>query len=72
MTFCINCGIIRLKLKYQGGDKQVIWYDMSYNQFEPDFLNKIINELEDNEVEDVVNEFDETNTPVFHSNRCVL
>ena len=50
----------------------MIWYDMSYNQFDPDFLNKIINEPEDNEAEDVVNEFDETNTPVFHSNRCVL
>lgn len=29
----------------------MIWYDMSYNQFEPDFLNKITNESEDNEVE---------------------
>lgn len=29
----------------------MIWYDMSYNQFFADFLNKITNELEDNEVE---------------------
>ena len=54
MTFYINCGIIRLKLEYQGGNI-VIWYEMSYNQFEPDFVNKLETEPEENEVEDAVN-----------------
>lgn len=31
---------------------------MSYNQFEPDFINKLETEPEENEVEDAVNESD--------------
>ena len=50
----------------------MIWYDMSYNQLDTDFLDKLETEPEENEVEDVVNEFNETNTPVFNSNRFIL
>ena len=41
---------------------------MSYNQLDIDFLNKLELLPEENEVEDVIDEFDQTNTPVFNSN----
>lgn len=72
MTFFINCGIIRLKLKYQGGDNKLIWYDMSYNRFESDFLNKLETEPEENEVEDAVDEPDQTNSFIFNRYECIL
>ena len=72
MTFCINCSIIRLKLEYQGGDNKVIWYDMSYNQFEDDFLNKLETEPEENEVEDVADELDQTNSFIFNRYERIL
>ena len=50
----------------------MIWYDMSYNQFEPDFLNKITNEPEENEVEDAVDEPDQTNTFIFNRYERIL
>ena len=50
----------------------MIWYDMSYNQFEADFLNKLETEPEENEVEDAANELDQANTLIFNSNRCFL
>lgn len=71
MTFCINCGIIRLKLEYQGGEI-MIWYDMSYNQFEADFLNKLETESEENEIEDAVDEPDQTNSFIFNRYECIL
>lgn len=51
----------------------MIWYDMSYNQFFADFLNKF-SELEENEAEkeENVNELDQTNTFIFNSDRCFL
>lgn len=37
----------------------MIWYDMSYNQFEPDLINKLDIESEENEKEEeVANELD--------------
>lgn len=37
----------------------MIWQDMSYNQLESDFLNKLDIESEENEMEEeVANEFD--------------
>lgn len=72
MTFCINCGIIRLKLEHQGGDNKLIWYDMSYNRFESDFLNKLETEPEENEVEDAVDEPDQTNSFIFNRYECIL
>ena len=72
MTFCINCGIIRLKLEYQGGDKQVIWYDMSYNQLETDFLNKLETEPEENVEEEAIDEPDQTNSFIFNRYERIL
>lgn len=72
MTFRISCGIIRLKLEYQGGDNKVIWYDMSYNQFGTDFLNKLETEPEENEVKDAVDESDQTNSFIFNRYECIL
>lgn len=71
MTFCINCGIIKLKLEYQGGEG-MIWYDMSYNQLEPDFLNKITNEPEENVEEEAINEPDQTNSFIFNRYERIL
>lgn len=34
----------------------MIWRDMSYNQLESDFLNKLETEPEENEEEEVANE----------------
>lgn len=34
----------------------MIWFDMSYNQLESEFLNKLETEPEENEIEDVINE----------------
>ena len=50
----------------------MIWYDMSYNQFEADFLNKLETEPEENEVEDAVNELNQARTFIFNSDRCIL
>lgn len=50
----------------------MIWYDMSYNQFEADFINRLETEPEENEEEEVVNEFNQANTTVFNSNGCIL
>lgn len=50
----------------------MIWYDMSYNQFEPDFLNKITTEPEENEVEDAINESNQANTFIFNRYKCIL
>ena len=50
----------------------MIWYDMSYNQFEADFLNKLEIELEKNEVEDAVDESDQTNSFIFNRYECIL
>ena len=52
----------------------MIWYDMSYNQLNIDFLHKMETEPEEieYEVEDIVNEFNQTDTFVFNSNRCFL
>ena len=72
MTFCINCGIIRLKLEYQGGDNKVIWYDMSYNQFEADFLNKLETEPEENVEEEAIDEPDQTNSFIFNRYERIL
>ena len=72
MTFCINCGIIVLKLEYQGGDNKVIWYDMSYNQFEADFLNKLETEPEENVEEEAIDEPDQTNSFIFNRYERIL
>lgn len=50
----------------------MIWYDMSYNQFEPDFLNKIINELEENMEEEAIDEPDQTDSFIFNRYKCIL
>ena len=50
----------------------MIWYDMSYNQFDADFLNKLETEPEENEVEDAANEFDQANTFVFNRHERIL
>ena len=52
----------------------MIWYDMSYNRLEADFLNKLETEPEENEVEveDAVNEFDQASTPIFNSYGRIL
>ena len=50
----------------------MIWEDMSYNQLEPDFLNKITNEPEENEAEDVIDEPDQTNSFIFNRYECIL
>lgn len=50
----------------------MIWYDMSYNRLETDFLNKWESELEKIEEEDTSNESDQTNSFIFDSYRCVL
>lgn len=72
MTFCTNCGIIRLKLEYQGGDNKVIWYDMSYNQLETDFLNKLETEPEENVEEEAIDEPDQTNSFIFNRYERIL
>ena len=51
----------------------MIWYDMSYNQFEADFLNKLETEKEEeNEEEEAVNEPDQTNSFIFNRYECIL
>lgn len=50
----------------------MIWYDMSYNQFDTDFLNKIKIELEENKVEEAVDEPDQTNSFIFNRYECIL
>ena len=50
----------------------MIWYDMSYNQFGPDFINKLETEPEENEVEDAVDEPDQTNSFIFNRYKCIL
>lgn len=50
----------------------MIWYDMSYNRLEVDFLNTWESELEKIEEEDAANESDQTNSFIFDSYRCVL
>ena len=45
---------------------------MSYNQFEVDFLNKLETEPEENEVEDAVNEPDQTNSFIFNRYERIL
>lgn len=50
----------------------MIWYDMSYNQFEADFLNKLETESEENEIEDAVDEPDQTNSFIFNRYECIL
>ncbi len=72
MTICAKCGIIRLKLEYKGGDKQVIWYDMSYNQFDTDFLNKLETEPEENVEEEAIDEPDQTNSFIFNRYERIL
>lgn len=72
MTICAKCGIISLKLGYQGGDNEMIWYDMSYNQFDADFLNKLETEPEENEAEEVIDEPDQTNSFIFNRYECIL
>ena len=72
MTFCTNCGIIRLKLEYQGGGNKVIWYDMSYNQLETDFLNKLETEPEENVEEEAIDEPDQTNSFIFNRYERIL
>lgn len=50
----------------------MIWYDMSYNQFGTDFLNKLETEPEENEVKDAVDESDQTNSFIFNRYECIL
>ena len=50
----------------------MIWYDMSYNRIDTDFLNKFETELEKNEVEDAVYEPDQTNSFIFNRYECIL
>ena len=53
----------------------MLWYDMSYNQINDDFLNKTYsdnNNLYKNEVEDFLDEFNQTNTSILNSDRCIL
>lgn len=52
----------------------MIWQDMSYNQLEPDigFRDRLETEPEEIEEEDTLNELNQTNTPVFNWNGCVL
>ena len=50
----------------------MIWYDMSYNQFDTDFLNKLEIELEENKVEEAVDEPDQTNSFIFNRYECIL
>lgn len=45
----------------------MIWYDMSYNKIESEILNNLEIEQEEKEEEDMDNEFNKTNTPVFNS-----
>lgn len=45
----------------------MIWYDMSYNKIESEILNNLEIEQEEKEEEDMTNEFNKTNTPVFNS-----
>ena len=50
----------------------MIWYDMSYNQFDADFLNKLETEPEENEAEEVIDEPDQTNSFIFNRYECIL
>ena len=51
----------------------MIWYDMSYNRLDADFLNKFETEPEDNtEEEDHINGLNETNSLIFSGNGCFL
>ena len=50
----------------------MIWNDMSYNQFKSDFLNKLETEPEENEVEDAVDEPDQTNSFIFNRYERIL
>ena len=60
-------------INHKGGDT-VIWSDMSYNQPEIDigFRDRLETEPEEIEEEDILNEFDKTNTFVFNFNGCIL
>lgn len=50
----------------------MIWYDMSYNQFESDFFNKLEIEPEENEAEEVIDEPDQTNSFIFNRYERIL
>ena len=50
----------------------MIWYDMSYNRFEADFFNKLETEPEENEIEDAVDEPDQTNSFIFNRYERIL
>lgn len=52
----------------------MIWYDMSYNQLDTDFLDKLEfnNELKENKEEEVIDEPDQTNSFIFNCYRCIL
>ena len=50
----------------------MIWYDMSYNQFETDFLNKLETEPEENVEEEVIDEPDQTNSFIFNRYERIL
>ena len=47
---------------------------MSYNRPEIDigFRDRLETEPEEIEEEDILNELNQTNTPVFHFDRCIL
>lgn len=50
----------------------MIWYDMSYNQFEADFLNKLETEPEENVEEEAIDEPDQTNSFIFNRYERIL
>ena len=50
----------------------MIWYDMSYNQFEVNFFNKLETEPEENEEEEAINEPDQTNSFIFNRYERIL
>lgn len=52
----------------------MIWNDMSYNrpEIDIDHRDRLETEPEEIDEEDMLNEFIQTNTPVFDFNRCVL
>ena len=49
-----------------------IWQDMSYNQLEPDFLNRLEPEPEENDEEEVLDEPDQTNSFIFNRYERIL
>lgn len=50
----------------------MIWYDMSYNQFSVDFLNKLETEPEENVEEEAMDEPDQTNSFIFNRYERIL